>query len=144
MKKMIFAVGAMLFAFSTVNAQQEATKLKSKAEVHQTKVQHDKASVSDRAKKRVEKLNAICTLTDQQSASIIQINTDFFTKQDQLAKTAENKDGLKGLRKERNQKEMKVLTPEQVAKLKAYHDQQKQNQGKAPKGSMPANATQED
>lgn len=144
MKKMIFAVGAMLFAFSTVNAQQAATQLKAKSEVRQTKVQHDKASVSDRVKRRTEKLTSICSLTDEQRAAIIQINTEFFTKQDQIVKSAENKEALKSLRKERHQKEVKVLTPEQIEKLKAYQAQQKQNQSKAPKGAMPENATQED
>lgn len=144
MKKMIFAVGAMLFAFSTVNAQQASTQLKPKAEVRQTKVQHDKLSVAERAKRRTEKLNSICSLTDQQNVSILQINTEFFTKQDQLVKSDENKDALKSLRKERHQKEVKVLTPQQIEKLKAYQAQQKQNQSKAPKGAMPENATQED
>jgi Spy/CpxP family protein refolding chaperone len=57
--------------------------------------------------------------------SILQINTEFFTKQDQLVKSDENKDALKSLRKERHQKEVKVLTPEQIEKLKAYQAQQK-------------------
>ncbi len=106
MKKMIFAVGAMLFAFSTVNAQQAATQLKAKSEVRQTKVQHDKASVSDRVKRRTEKLTSICSLTDEQRAAIIQINTEFFTKQDQIVKSAENKEALKIIRHQ--------LPPQQV------------------------------
>jgi hypothetical protein len=77
--------------------------------------------------------------------AILQINTEFFTKQDQLVKSDENKDALKSLRKERHQKEVKVLTPRTDREVESLPSATESKiKVRRLKGAMPENATQED
>jgi predicted house-cleaning NTP pyrophosphatase (Maf/HAM1 superfamily) len=123
MKKTIIALCSFLLLFGGANAQQ--AKATTGSTSVNTRGNHPKLTVEERAKRRAEKYTTICAISADQYNTILKINTTFFTQKDQVVKSDQSKEAIHALAKERNQQERKVLTSEQLAKWKAYQQQKK-------------------
>jgi len=142
MKKVILSLAVACIATASISAQQAATARPVASPTNEAP--RARLSAEDKAKRRTDKLTTICGLSAEQAANIQRINVDFYVKQEQLRSSGGTKEASAELAKNRREREDKVLTPEQLTKLKAYNEQKKQNQTNAPAGSKPDGAGHEE
>lgn len=98
----------------------------SQAQAPLKKAPKQKLPIEEKVKQRVDKLNAICTLSGDQATKVTALMTEVITKrqtarQANAKETPELKAALKEIEQYKKGKLKEILTPEQKEKLKAYH-----------------------
>lgn len=132
MKKIILSA-VCLFSISTAMNAQETVKNPKTETVQKTKGGHEKLTVEQRAQKHVDALGTEITLADDQKPKIYELALVKVKKVDEIRAKykgqEENKEVMKNeitaVKKEFRQSVKALLTPEQLEKLKAKHQEMK-------------------
>jgi protein CpxP len=128
MKKTIILSAAM--AFATFGAFAQEANGTATPQTHPVK---SMASVEDRAKAQVDRINTTIQLTPEQHAKVLDITKNFIGQKDALraggAQGEDMKAKFKALREQEEAQLKAVLTPEQFAKLQGAR---KDHQGQKP------------
>jgi uncharacterized protein YneF (UPF0154 family) len=126
MKKMIFLMLGLFITTAAVMAQSDDNPPPNANAAH---MQRPRMSAAERAKEATEKINTAATLSKEQYAKVLDVNTNFFTQRDALrangGQTDEDRSKMRELAKDRETKLKAILTPEQWQKVM---EARKQNQ----------------